>query len=116
MEHAVQVELLTGRGCDLETILTDEAHDASAVRLVHGAGEAHAYLLHFDAGGAVGRHEAGYGQLFVVVEGRGLVSGQDNVRTDVTAGDIVLFQRGEQHDKGSDTGMTAVIVQVRDLS
>jgi len=45
-----------------------------------------------------------------------VVSGQDNVRTDVTAGDIVLFQRGEQHDKGSDTGMTAVIVQVRDLS
>ena len=37
-------------------------------------------------------------------------------RTDVSAGDVVLFQRGEHHDKGSDTGMTAVMVQVRDLS
>jgi len=86
------------------------------VRLVHGVGEAHAYLLHFDAGGAIGRHEAGYGQLFVVVQGRGWVSGQDDVRTEVSTGDVVLFQRGEHHDKGSDTGMTAVMVQVRDLS
>jgi quercetin dioxygenase-like cupin family protein len=116
MEHAVRVELLTGRGRDLETIVTYEARGASAVRLVHGVGEANAYLLHFDAGGAIGRHEAGYGQLFVVVEGRGWVSGQDDVRTDVCAGDVVLFQRGEYHDKGSDTGMTAVMVQVRDLS
>jgi quercetin dioxygenase-like cupin family protein len=116
MEHAVRVELLTGRGRDLETIVTYEAHGASAARLVFGAGEAHAYLLHFDAGGAIGRHEAGYGQLFVVVEGRGWVFGQDDVRTDVSAGDVVLFQRGEHHDKGSETGMTAVMVQVRDLS
>jgi quercetin dioxygenase-like cupin family protein len=112
----VRVELLTGRGRDLETIVTQEAHDASAARLVHGGGEAHAYLLHFDAGGAIGRHEAGYGQLFVVVEGSGWVSGQDDVRIDVSAGAVVLFQRGEHHDKGSDTGMTAVMVQVRDLS
>ena len=38
------------------------------------------------------------------------------MRTEVSAGDVVLFQRGEHHDKGSDTGMTAVMVQVRDLS
>lgn len=116
MEHAVGVELLTGRARDLETILTQEAHDASAARLVHGAGEAHAYLLHFDAGGAIGRHEAGFGQLFVVVEGSGWVSGQDDVRTDVSAGDVALFHRGEFHGKGSETGMTAVMVQVRDLA
>ena len=112
----MRVELLTGRGLDLETIVTHEAHGASAARLVHGGGDAHAYLLHFDAGGAIGRHVAGYGQLFVVVEGRGWVSGQDDVRTEVSAGDVVLFQRGEHHDKGSNTGMTAVMVQVRDLS
>src|SRR4051794_24197836 len=103
MEHAVRVELLTGRGRDLETIVTYEAHDASAARLVHGAGEAHAYLLHFDAGGSIGRHETGYGQLLVVVEGCGWISGQGDVRTDVSAGDVVLFQRGEHHDKGSET-------------
>ena len=32
------------------------------------------------------------------------------------AGDVVVFQRGEQHAKGSDTGMTALMVQVRDLT
>ena len=89
---------------------------ASAARLADGYGEAHAYALRFDPGGAIGRHEAGYGQLFIVLVGQGWVAGDDGVRTDVSAGDMVLFARGEQHSKGSESGMTAVIVQVRDLT
>jgi hypothetical protein len=34
----------------------------------------------------------------------------------VDAGDVVYFERGEQHAKGSDAGMKALMVQVRDLS
>jgi hypothetical protein len=43
------------------------------------------------------------------------VSGRDGVRTEIGDGDVVLFDRGEHHAKGSETGMTAVMVQVRDL-
>jgi quercetin dioxygenase-like cupin family protein len=96
-------------------VLTYEAHDTSAARLAHGKGEAHAYLLRFDAGGAIVQHEAGYGQLFIVLDGCGWVSGRDGARAEIGAGDVVLFDRGEHHAKGSDTGMTAVMVQVRDL-
>lgn len=39
----------------------------------------------------------------------------DSVRRSVL-GEVVLFDRGEQHAKGSDTGMTALMVQVQDLA
>ena len=110
-----RVQLLSERASDLESVSTYEAHGTSAARLAHGNGEAHAYLLRFDADGAIGQHEAGYGQLFIVLDGRGWVSGRDGVRAEIGAGDVVLFDRGEHHAKGSDTGMTAVMVQVRDL-
>ncbi len=99
------------------TPITDyQSNGAAAVRIADGDGEAHAYLVRFEAGGAIGRHEAGFGQLFIVLDGAGWTSGDDGVRADVQPGDVVVFQRGEQHAKGSDTGMTALMVQVRDLT
>ena len=112
----MRVQLLSERASRLENVSTFESHGTCAVRLAHGHGEAHAYLLQFEAGGAIGGHEAGYGQLLVVLTGRGWVSGHDGVRAEVGAGDMIVFERGEHHAKGSDTGMTAVMVQVRDLS
>ena len=113
-EHTGRVQILSERESRLENIATYESHGTSAVRLADGHGEAHAYQLLFEAGGAIGRHEAGYGQLLIVVTGRGWVSGNDGARVEVGAGDVILFDRGELHAKGSDTGMTAVMVQVRE--
>jgi quercetin dioxygenase-like cupin family protein len=110
------MQLLSHRASKLENVSTYESRGTSAVRLAAGHGEAHAYQLQFEAGGAIGRHEAGYGQLFIVLAGRGWVSGREGVRVEVDAGDVVLIERGEQHAKGSETGMTAVMVQVRDLA
>jgi quercetin dioxygenase-like cupin family protein len=107
---------LSDRTSKLEHVSTYESRRTSAVRVADGHGEAHAYWLQFEAGGAIGRHEAGYGQLFIVLAGHGWVSGREGDRLEVAAGDVVLFDRGEQHAKGSDTGMTAVMVQVRDLA
>jgi quercetin dioxygenase-like cupin family protein len=88
---------------------------ASAVKLAHGAGEAHAYLLSFEPGGEIGPHVAQFGQLFLAVSGDGWVSGADGVRTALREGEAAFFERGEVHSKGSETGLTALMVQVRDL-
>ena len=106
---------MSDRASDLESVSTHEARGTFAARLTHGNGEAHAYLLNFEADRAIGQHEAGFGQLFIVLSGRGWVSGGDGVRAEIGAGDVVLFDRGEYHAKGSNRGMTAVMVQVRDL-
>jgi quercetin dioxygenase-like cupin family protein len=88
---------------------------ASSITLAEGEGEAHAYVLFFEPGGEIGPHEAGFGQLFFAVSGTGWVAGGDAVRLPLAEGQAALVERGEVHAKGSDTGLTALMIQVRDL-
>ena len=89
---------------------------ASAVALASGHGEAHVYCLHLDAGGEIGAHEAGFAQLFLVVEGSGWVSGSDGRRQLLGKGGGVLIARGEVHAKGTASGLTAIMVQLTDMT
>jgi quercetin dioxygenase-like cupin family protein len=88
---------------------------ASAVHLGDGAGEAHVYCLHFEAGGMIGAHVAGFDQLLLVVAGEGWAAGADGRRVNLSAGQGVFFARGETHSKGSEMGMIAVMVQASEL-
>ncbi len=87
---------------------------ASAVHLGAGHGEAHVYAVHLAAGGEIGFHPAGYGQLFILVEGEGWVATPDD-RVDVVAGEAVRIEKGTMHAKGTASGLVAVMVQIRDL-
>ena len=93
-----------------------EVRLASSIKLAEGAGEAHVYALYFDPGGEIGPHEAGFGQLFLPLSGSGWVAGDDGERVALAEGQAALFRRGETHSKGSETGMTAVMVQIGDLT
>jgi quercetin dioxygenase-like cupin family protein len=92
-----------------------EVNLVSSLEIAGGDGEAHAYVLHFEAGGLVGPHEAGFGQLFFAVSGDGWVAGEDGVRQTLRRGEAAFIGRGEIHSKGSDTGLTALMLQVREL-
>lgn len=87
----------------------------SSVEVVRGDGEAHAYVLYVDPGGVIGPHEAGFGQLLFAVAGEGWVAGGDGIRQPLRAGEAAFIARGEVHSKGSDAGLTALMLQVRDL-
>ena len=100
----------------MEPISLYDSVSAFGVPLGHGRGEAHVYCVHMDAGGRIGAHRAGFSQLFLVVAGSGWACGEDGRRADLAAGRGVYFARGETHAKGSDTGMTALMVQVDDLA
>jgi hypothetical protein len=47
--------------------------------------------------------------------GSGRVAGGDGERRDLPEGHAALITRGETHSKGSETGMTALMVKVREL-
>ena len=99
-----------------EGLIADyESHGAYARPLAQGRGEGHVYCIRIEPGGSIGPHEAGFGQLFLVVAGAGWVCGGDGVRQAVGIGRGVFIARGEIHAKGSDTGLTAIMVQLRDL-
>ena len=92
-----------------------EVTKVSSIELAVGDGEAHAYGLYFEPGGEIGPHEAGYGQLFFALSGDGWVAGGDGIRQPLATGEAAFIMRGEIHSKGSETGLSALMVQVRDL-
>lgn len=92
------------------------SHQASAVTLGSGQGEGHIYCVHLAAGGEIGAHEAGFAQLFLVVAGSGWVSGPDGVRETLSEGQGAFITRGELHAKGSASGLTAIMVQLTELT
>jgi quercetin dioxygenase-like cupin family protein len=98
-----------------EPIERFESVAAQSVHVGDGEGEAHVYAVHFDAGGSIGRHPAGFGQLFLVTAGSGWVAGEDGTRVELAAGQGAYIARGETHSKGSEAGMSAIMVQVHDL-
>ena len=68
-------------------------------------------VLHLPAGGVVGRHPAVARQLFAVVAGHGWVAGGDEVRRAIEPDRAALWEPGEEHEAGSDLGLTAVVVE-----
>ena len=70
------------------------------------------YCLYFGPDGIIGAHPTGICQFFLVVEGSGWVSGEDGNRIPLKAGEGVRLEKGEMHSKGSETGMTAIMIQM----
>lgn len=88
---------------------------AGSTRLGDGTGESHVYCMRIAAGGSIGRHLAGFDQLFLAVEGSGWVEGGDGKRVPLAKGEAAVFAKGEMHAKGSDAGLVAIMVQAERL-
>jgi hypothetical protein len=50
-------------------------------------------------------------QLFLVVQGEGWVRGQAPERTRIQAGQGAYWEEGEGDEAGTETGMTAIIIE-----
>jgi quercetin dioxygenase-like cupin family protein len=85
---------------------------AQCVPLLEGHGEAHTYLVRFAPGGQIGPHPAGFAQLFIPLAGRGWAAGSDGTAHEIAPGQAAYIQPGELHSKGSETGLSALMVQI----
>jgi hypothetical protein len=79
------------------------------------AGDAHVVVIEVGPGGVVGRHPAVGAQLFTVVRGSGWISGGDGEREPIGTGEAALWEAGEDHESGSEEGMTALVVEAESL-
>ena len=86
-----------------------------SARVKRLAPQAHAVVIEIGPEGIVARHPAVVPQLFVVVSGSGWVSGDNGEREAIRAGEAVLWDQGEDHESGSDEGMTALVVEAESL-
>jgi len=73
-------------------------------------------VLRLGPGGRIGRHPGTGRQVFCVVEGRGRVTGDDRVERPIRAGQAAVWEPGEEHETGTDVGMTAVVSEGPDVA
>jgi quercetin dioxygenase-like cupin family protein len=71
--------------------------------------------MYLDQNSVLGMHEAKCPQLFIVMEGRGWVRIEGGEKIPVEKGTAVFWETGENHESGSDTGLTAIIAEGEDF-
>jgi quercetin dioxygenase-like cupin family protein len=76
-----------------------------------------AAVFRFGPGGRIARHRpAGSDtQILAVLEGSGEVSGASGVDEPIEAGEAVFWREGEEHELRTTRGLTALIIEGRDL-
>jgi quercetin dioxygenase-like cupin family protein len=75
-----------------------------------------AAVFRFAAGGRIARHPAGSRpQILAVLEGVGEISGAAGVDEPIEAGEAVFWRAGEEHELKTIGGLTALIIEGRDL-
>jgi len=74
---------------------------------------AHVSCMYLEAGGVIGHHQATIPQLFAVVEGEGWVRGESGERIPIHKGQAAFWEAGEWHETATDTGLTAIVIEVK---
>ena len=80
-------------------------------KILHLEDEAEISSVYIRPNGNIGYHQAVTQQLFLLVEGQGWVRSESDERVIVKGGQAVFWEKGEWHESGSETGMTAVIIE-----
>ncbi len=74
-------------------------------------GTVKAACFHVPAGGVIGFHEATVPQLYCVVAGSGWVTGPDRRRVGIGPLEAAFWEAGEEHESGSEDGMTVIVLE-----
>jgi quercetin dioxygenase-like cupin family protein len=97
------------RADQLSTRLLTE-FDSDGVVTFIAFGGAHVVRMELRSGGRIGRHPAATDQVMIVLEGAGTVNG-----VVVSAGDVVRWAQGEEHETVSERGLVALVVEAAGL-
>ena len=80
-------------------------------KVVHLEAEAMINCVYLRPNGKIGYHQAATRQLFLLVEGQGWVRSESAEKHAVREGQAVFWEKDEWHESGTETGMTAVIIE-----
>ena len=85
-------------------------------RVAHLLEEAVIQCAYLEPNGLIGYHQATVPQVFLVVQGEGWVRGQALERTKIQTGQGAYWEQGEWHEAGTETGMTAIMIEAVHLN
>ncbi|WP_409295538.1 cupin [Peribacillus sp. SCS-26] len=77
---------------------------------------AHIGVMHLDANGLVGHHQAVVPQLLLIVSGEGWVCGSAGEYFKLQSGEAAFWEKGEWHETKTDTGLTAIVIESEELA
>ncbi|CAM4048067.1 cupin [Cohnella lubricantis] len=81
-------------------------------RILNGAAEEiHMGCMHLGAGGTVGLHRASIPQLLLIVQGEGVVIGQEKQEVPIRSGMAAYWEEGEWHETRTENGLTAIVIE-----
>ena len=80
-------------------------------RVAHLLEETMVQCAYLEPNGLIGYHQATVPQLFLVVQGEGWVRGEAPDRMQIQAGQAAYWEEGEWHEAGTETGLTAIIIE-----
>jgi quercetin dioxygenase-like cupin family protein len=83
--------------------------------VVHLFGEAVVNCAYLEVNGVIGYHQAAASQLFLVMQGEGWVRGESSERIHIQSGQAAYWESGEWHESGTETGMTAIIIEAANI-
>jgi quercetin dioxygenase-like cupin family protein len=91
--------------------LTEFDSSGGVVRFVARSDNASIVQFELAEGGCVGLHPAVTDQVLIVVSGAGQVRTGPSQPIDVSAGDVVRWEAGEEHETTSTSGLVALVVE-----
>jgi quercetin dioxygenase-like cupin family protein len=98
-----------------KTIDKFDSVNAAISRVVRTEEGVHIGCIHLKKGGVVGYHPAVVPQLFLVVQGDGWVRADGTERVPIKAGQAAFWKAGEGHESGTESGMTAIVIEAERL-
>ena len=72
--------------------------------------------MHLDQNGIVGYHKAVVPQLLLILNGEGYVRNEKEEYFKVSTGDAVFWEKDEWHETKTDEGLTAIVIQSKELT
>ncbi|WMT39659.1 cupin [Paenibacillus sp. D2_2] len=71
--------------------------------------------FYIGAEGIIGSHPATVNQLFLVLNGQGWVKGKEGIKYHIQSGKAAYWVPREEHESGSEHGMTVIVIEGEDL-
>jgi hypothetical protein len=78
-------------------------------------GQTQVSTLNLEPEGIIGMHKAVTDQLFLIFKGNGWIRNETSERIDLKEGMGVLWEKGELHESGTDSGMLALVIEGENL-
>lgn len=97
-----------GPGRSIVEFGSEAAQHLSSIRF---DGRGSVTFLRLGTRGHLGRHRTVLNQVYYVVEGSGWVAGANGEQVSIAAGQAAVWDPGEEHESGTDIGMTVVVLE-----